>query len=65
MAQKPKARKATRKTSQAEKQKEQSARFLEAARKIGVDESGKEFDRALKRITQPNRPSGTRSKSRA
>lgn len=30
--------------------KEQSERFKETARKLGVDESGKEFDRAVGRI---------------
>jgi hypothetical protein len=31
-------------------QKSQSERFIETARMLGVDESGKEFDRALKKI---------------
>lgn len=30
--------------------KEQSERFIETARSLGVDESGKEFERALKKI---------------
>lgn len=47
MAEKPKARKAPAKTDAASKQKEQSARFIKAAREIGLDESGKEFEKAL------------------
>lgn len=35
--------------------KEQSARFIETARNIGVDETGKEFEQALKKIV-PRRP---------
>ena len=30
--------------------KEQSERFIETARKLGADESGKDFDRAFKKI---------------
>lgn len=36
-----------------EKKKTQRERFIEAARSIGVDESGQEFDRALKKIVPP------------
>jgi hypothetical protein len=32
--------------------KSQSARFIEAAEKTGADETGKKFERALKRITR-------------
>ena len=32
--------------------KEQSERFKEAARKLGVDESGEGFERAFKRIAK-------------
>ena len=35
--------------------KEQSARFVETARKLESDESGKEFERALKIIRPPSR----------
>jgi hypothetical protein len=35
--------------------KTQSARFIEAARAIGVDESGKEFERAIKKIAKKSR----------
>jgi hypothetical protein len=54
MAQKPKARrgKATPRDRSAKEapQKTQSERFIEAAREIGVDESGKEFEKALRKI---------------
>lgn len=30
--------------------KEQSERFMETARELGVDESGEEFERALRKI---------------
>ena len=56
MAQKPKARGAPdKKRTSAENQKAQSDRFIETARMFGVDESGKEFERALKKITPPKR----------
>ena len=51
MAQKPKTRGATNKVRSAAKQKAQSERFIETARKLGVDESGREFERALRKIT--------------
>ena len=35
--------------------KEQSERFIRAARKIGVDESGAEFDRTLEKVVPPKR----------
>jgi hypothetical protein len=50
MGAKPKARKAPNKKSAAEKQKEQSARFIKAARELGVDESGKEFEKAVRKL---------------
>ena len=56
MDKKPKARSpAKRSTKAAKKAKEKSQRerFIEAARSIGVDETGKEFDRALTRIVPP------------
>jgi hypothetical protein len=37
--------------------KEQSERFKETAREIGVDESGKEFERAVGQITTPRKSS--------
>jgi hypothetical protein len=39
-----------RKKSAAEKQPDQSKRFVEAARVIEADESGKKFERAFKKI---------------
>lgn len=37
-------------------QKEQSERFKEAARTLGVDESGEAFERAIKAILPPGSP---------
>jgi hypothetical protein len=34
---------------------DQSARFIEAAKKTGADESGKAFEKALKKIVPPTR----------
>ena len=58
MDKKPKARSPAKRTAKAAKKKKtkekpQRERFIEAARSIGVDESGKEFDRALKKIVPP------------
>jgi hypothetical protein len=56
MPQKPKARKGSSKTKgksrskSASPEKTQSERFIEAARNIGVDESGAEFERALAKV---------------
>ncbi|MFZ0460017.1 MAG: hypothetical protein WAM17_16545 [Rhodoplanes sp.] len=56
MGSKPKTSKASRKTAKPkEDQKAQSERFIEAARIIGVDESGKEFERAISKIVKPKR----------
>jgi len=58
MAQKPKARDPSNKKLDARaKQKEQSARFMKAAREFGVDESGKDFEQALKQIVPTKRRS--------
>jgi hypothetical protein len=46
----PKKKKAKPKLSD----KEQSERFKETARELGVDESGEEFERAFHRITKPH-----------
>jgi len=40
------------------KEKTQRERFIEAAREIGVDESGGEFERLFKRVVPPKRPVG-------
>jgi hypothetical protein len=57
MPQKPKARGSASKTGKAgagksapSDAKTQSERFIETARLIGVDETGKEFERAIKKI---------------
>jgi hypothetical protein len=56
MPQKPKARKGSGKakgqgrSERASSEKTQSERFIETARAIGVDEDGKEFDLALRKI---------------
>lgn len=36
-------------------QAQQSQKFLEAAREVGVDESGKAFERALSVVTGPKK----------
>lgn len=54
MARKPKAgalKPPPRKMTKAE----QSERFIKTAREIGVDESGKEFEAALRRIVPPRK----------
>lgn len=53
MATKSKANSTKKKTTSAadkEIQKAQSERFIETARELGVDETGKDFDLAIKRI---------------
>ena len=62
MDKKPKARsaakrstKAATKTKAKEKEKPQRERFIEAARSIGVDETGQEFEKALKKIVPVKR----------
>ncbi len=51
MGRKPKAGGAKGKTTDPE----QFARFLEAAREAGVDETGEAFERAFDRVTMPQR----------
>jgi len=60
MGAKPKARatkgkKKSLSRSKIEAEKTQAERFIEAARSLGVDESGKEFERVLTRIIPPKR----------
>ena len=51
MARKPKAPSPEKPPKQTKMtQAEQSAQFIEAARKLGVDESGKEFERSFDKI---------------
>ena len=59
MGAKPKARKATSKAKKPKKedQKAQSERFIEAARNLGVDESGKEFNNAMRKLVRPKKKS--------
>ncbi len=57
MPQKPKARRSASKIGKAREAKTQSERFIETARILGVDESGKEFERALKKILPPRKKS--------
>ncbi len=40
-------------------EKPQRERFIEAARKAGVDETGKEFERAFAKIVPPKRTKET------
>lgn len=35
---------------------DQSARFIEAAKKIGADETGKKFERAFKKVVKAKKP---------
>jgi hypothetical protein len=54
MAPKPKAGGAKKRPAKATpKEKPQRERFIEAARVAGVDETGKQFERALKLIVPP------------
>ena len=52
MGRKPKASGAKGKTTDPE----QFARFLEAARQAGVDETGEAFERAFEKVAAPKRP---------
>lgn len=38
-------------------EKHQSARFIEAAKKIGADESGKKFEKAVRTMLKKKEPS--------
>ena len=59
MDRKPTARGPTKPKAAKKKEKTQRERFIEAARAAGVDETGKEFERQLKRIirSRPRSPS--------
>lgn len=52
--------KAPKKASK-KKEKTQRERFIEAARSIGVDETGKEFDGALRKIISRSQDLGRKS----
>jgi hypothetical protein len=66
MPKKPQARKGpgkakTKSRSESESsEKKQSERFIKAARAIGVDESGHEFERTLDAIVHPGRGAKSR-----
>ena len=55
MSQKPKAGRSQKVARNKKVEKTQAERFIEAARAIGVDESGREFDRVLKKLLPPKR----------
>jgi hypothetical protein len=56
MGTKPKIRGVPKRAAKAKaKEKTQRERFIEAARAHGVDETGIEFDRALRKITPPSK----------
>lgn len=64
MGKKPKvggvAKRPTKKAKRKAKEKPQRERFIEAAREVGVDETGNVFERALARILKAKkRPLGT------
>ena len=50
MDSKPKARSPAKKAAKVPKEKSQRVRFIEAARSISIDETGQEFEAALKKI---------------
>jgi hypothetical protein len=56
MSQKPKAGRSKKVAGKKEVAQTQSERFIEAARAAGVDESGKEFEKALGEIVPPKKP---------
>jgi hypothetical protein len=55
MAQRPKVKRKQRRPKDTDPY--QSERFIETARKLGVDESGKAFDRAFKKLVPPRQSS--------
>jgi hypothetical protein len=57
MATKPKAGRPKKPPAKKMTQAEQSERFVKTAREIGVDESGKEFERLFRRVARP-KPTG-------
>ena len=64
MATKPKAGGAKKRPAKAAlpaKEKSQRERFIESARAVGVDETGKNFERAIDRLMPPKSSCSTRS----
>lgn len=47
------------------KDKAQSKRFIEKARELGADNTGSEFERALKKIVLPQRAKSSKSLRRS
>jgi hypothetical protein len=62
MGAKPKAR-SQKKQAKKTKEKPQRERFIEAARAIGVDETGEEFERLFRKIVSP-KSTGRNSRGR-
>lgn len=62
MSQKPKAGRSQ--SAAGKKQKAQSERFIETARAIGVDETGREFERALAKVVPSKKTKLKASKPR-
>ena len=62
MPEKPKARGSAGKKSKAQKDKAQSERFIEVARKLAVDESGRDFGRVVDALIRkkPSRSKASR-----
>ena len=60
MGRKPKAGGVKGKTTDPE----QFARFLDAAREVGVDETGEAFERAYEKVAAPERPARGESAGR-
>jgi hypothetical protein len=61
MAPKPQARSPAKQAEKA-KEKPQHERFIEAAHAVGVDVTGKEFERLFKKVVPPKRPQKFRAK---
>lgn len=45
-----------------EKDKDQSARFIEAAKELGADETGKKFERVFKKVVPAKKPQKARGR---
>jgi hypothetical protein len=56
----PRLRRRMKKGS-AKSEMSQSARFIEAAKKTGADESGKPFEKAFKKIVRADKPKAPKS----
>jgi len=56
MSQKPKAGRNKKVAGKKNPEKTQAERFIEAARAVGVDETGKEFETAMRKLIPKRRP---------